>query len=190
MRLDYEITKNDRASFARAIVHIRNRLDLNVATVLALSLIILLSYHLGYGIHREQLPSRLSHIPISQISVIVHLLIFGLSATLISYFIIRKVKKHYHRLMKDTDSKVTLQYDEKGINYKTEQGQQCLNWNNLHAIVKLNSGIYLYCSAQRLPRPSRAPCIIIPRNAFHSDQAYRASVFFIQHKVEKIRQVA
>ncbi|MDF1796057.1 MAG: YcxB family protein [Coxiellaceae bacterium] len=190
MRLDYEITKNDRASFARSIVHIRNRLGLNVATVLLLSLIILLAYHFSYGIHREQLPSILSHIPMSQISVIVHILIFTISAGLISYYIFHKVQKHYRRLMQHDDSKVSLQYDENGINYKTEQGQQCLDWNKLHAIVKLNSGIYLYCSAQRLPRPSQAPCIIIPRNAFHSDQAYRASVFYIQHKVEKIRQVA
>ncbi|MDF1655714.1 MAG: YcxB family protein [Coxiellaceae bacterium] len=190
MRLDYEITKNDRAAFARAIVHIRNRLGLNIAAVLAFSLIILLSYHFGYGIRREHLPNSLAHIPMSQISVIVHMMIFAISATLISYFIFRKVQKHYRRLMLHSASKVTLRYDDHGIDYKTENGRQCMNWTKLHAIVKLNSGIYLYCAAERIPRPSRAPCIIIPRNAFHSDQAYRASVFYIQHRVEKIRQVA
>ncbi len=190
MRLDYEVTKNDRASFARSIVHLSSRLGLNIVTVVSLSLAMLLLYHFCFGIHRELLPPSIAHLPLSQLSVIIHFLIFGLVAILTTIFLIYKVKQRYQRLMSHSEGHISLRYDDRGIEYQTKHGLSHINWAKLHAIIKLNSGIYLYSSKNRLPNPADDSCIIIPRNAFHSEQAYRSSVFFIQHRVEKIRQVA
>lgn len=190
MRLEYEVTKNDKAQFAKTIIRLQNKLGLNVLFIFILSLAIAWSLHALHGHHSQATYRIFTTWHTINVEIIRDIIVFVASVIAISTVIILNIKQQYQQLLNCKVKHLTVCCNEDGVDIQRDNTYRYRSWQGTRALINMNSAIYLYNSDHQIPASNDDDCIIIPKQIFTTQQAFFHFTSFVEQHAASSQHIA
>lgn len=185
MRLEYEVNRNDAATFAKSLISLQNKLSQHVFIVILVSTLIALVTHIALTATQSLWAQLVHPLPALPMLYLLDVTLFISTAAISTLCIINQIKKHYSHLIGRKQHNITLCYDDKGLEYQHDNDHRQHPWSNLSALVKSHTAVYLSTTNFISANDTNQNSLIIPKQIFTSTQEFNRFIELVQNKAAK-----